>query len=133
MRRKIIVAVALALVGLGAFWGLCLFLGATHGLAVRRSHITLGKARLTSMQRWLSTNQLDTNYLARYKVAPWTNTYTIDGRVYQAVLQTDFGFEGQGELVLASSGDFLFVYRDRSQTPRLVDANSPPPLPSGKY
>ena len=134
MRRKITVAVVLALVGLGAFWGLCLFLGATHGLAVRRSHIWSGKRQLISMQRWLSTNRLDTTYLARLKIAPWTNTYTVGGRAYQAVLGTEDGFEGQGELVLTSSGDFLFVYRDPSQTPRVIDENySPPRLPSWKY
>jgi hypothetical protein len=86
------------------------------------------------MQRWLSTNRLDTAYLARFKIALSTNTYTADGRPYQALLRTEDGFEGQGELVLTSSGDFLFVYRDPSQTPRVVDENySPPRLPSWKY
>jgi hypothetical protein len=135
MKRKIAVIVVLALSGLGAFWALSLFLGATHGLAVRRSHIRLAKINLADLQTWLSTNSLDTNYLARFQVVPCTNTYAVGGRTFRAVLRTGFGwFEGQGDLVLTSTGDFLFVYQDPSQPPRLVDENySPPPLPSWKY
>lgn len=127
--------IALGLVlALAVIWGLSLFLGATHGLAVRRARIITAKISLQNMQVWLGTNDLDVGYLAKFEIEPWTNSYDVTGQTHHSILRTQAGFAGQGYLVLTEDGSFIFVYKDESREPKLIDEGySPPPFPTYAY
>lgn len=131
-----------AILGLGGgvvaaivlLYGAGTFLGMTHGNAVKRSRIHGARLQLQSIKQQLDTNGISLDAIQRFKVEPWSNTVAIDTTKVQTALMYMDDFDGNGVMVITCDDQVVFIYKDHSKAPRLVDNTYVPPVwPIGAY